>query len=177
MRKEMCTGLQGRGSEHYLWCIMIHSPLINLGSYTWSRPNSTDWSRSQSIYSFVEPAYIIIFYLEQSCSWSTTSWLRKAWLSATLLCRVCKVCHWCSKLFHYIYSWYRYYETDNALRSHWRGKVHKRRCKQLREPAYTIEEAEQAAGLGREGKRSTREQVIDISEIAVATPAWNPRVL
>ncbi|KAL9713852.1 hypothetical protein Ac2012v2_003464 [Leucoagaricus gongylophorus] len=72
---------------------------------------------------------------------------------------------------HYCVECAKYYETDNALRSHWRGKVHKRRCKQLREPAYTIEEAEQAAGLGREGKRSTREQVIDISEIAVATPA------
>lgn len=47
----------------------------------------------------------------------------------------------------------RYYETDVALRSHWRSKVHKRRCKQLKEPAYTIEEAERAAGLGKEGKR------------------------
>jgi bud site selection protein 20 len=33
--------------------------------------------------------------------------------------------------------------------------VHKRRCKELKEPAYTIEEAEKAAGLGREGKRPT----------------------
>ena len=47
----------------------------------------------------------------------------------------------------------RYFETDNALQSHWRGKVHKRRCKALKEPAYTIEESERAAGLGREGKR------------------------
>ncbi|KAF9489301.1 hypothetical protein BDN71DRAFT_1342676, partial [Pleurotus eryngii] len=39
--------------------------------------------------------------------------------------------------------------TDHALQSHWKSKVHKRRCKQLREPAYTIEEAERAAGLGR----------------------------
>ena len=49
----------------------------------------------------------------------------------------------------------RYYETDAALRSHWRTKVHKRRCKQLKEPAYTIEESERAAGLGREDKRRT----------------------
>ncbi|KAG6830472.1 hypothetical protein H0H87_008045 [Tephrocybe sp. NHM501043] len=48
-----------------------------------------------------------------------------------------------------------YYETDSALQSHWRSKVHKRRCKELKQPAYTIEEAEQAAGLGREGKRPT----------------------
>ena len=32
--------------------------------------------------------------------------------------------------------------------------MHKRRLKDLREPAYTIDEAERAAGLGREGKRS-----------------------
>lgn len=49
----------------------------------------------------------------------------------------------------------RYYETDAALRSHWKSKVHKRRLKELKEPAYTIEEAERAAGLGREGKRVT----------------------
>ena len=47
----------------------------------------------------------------------------------------------------------RYYETDHALKSHWRSKVHKRRLKELKEPAYTIEEAERAAGLGRETKR------------------------
>lgn len=44
----------------------------------------------------------------------------------------------------------RYYETDSALRSHWKSKVHKRRCKALKEPAYTIEESERAAGLGRD---------------------------
>ena len=49
----------------------------------------------------------------------------------------------------------RYFETDHALRSHWKSKVHKRRCKALKEPAYTIEESERAAGLGREGKRPT----------------------
>jgi bud site selection protein 20 len=52
---------------------------------------------------------------------------------------------------------FRYYETDAALRSHWRSKVHKRRCKELKEPVYTIEEAERAAGLGREGKRPPRD--------------------
>ena len=48
----------------------------------------------------------------------------------------------------------RYFETDTALHSHWKSKVHKRRCRDLKEPAYTIEEAERAAGLGREGKRA-----------------------
>lgn len=47
----------------------------------------------------------------------------------------------------------RYFETDVALKTHWRSKVHKRRCKELKEPAYTIEESERAAGLGREDKR------------------------
>jgi bud site selection protein 20 len=48
----------------------------------------------------------------------------------------------------------RYYETDSALRSHWKSKVHKRRCKALKEPAYTIEESERAAGLGRDVRRA-----------------------
>jgi bud site selection protein 20 len=60
----------------------------------------------------------------------------------------------------------RYYETDAALQSHWRSKVHKRRCKELKEPAYTIEEAERAAGLGKEGKRPTT----SITVVADAMP-------
>ncbi|KAG5719435.1 hypothetical protein E4T56_gene20668 [Termitomyces sp. T112] len=56
---------------------------------------------------------------------------------------------------HYCVECAKYYETDSALRTHWRSKVHKRRCKELKQPAYTIEEAERAAGLGREGKRTT----------------------
>ncbi|KAJ7029635.1 hypothetical protein C8F04DRAFT_745767 [Mycena alexandri] len=54
---------------------------------------------------------------------------------------------------HYCVECAKYYETDAALSSHWRGKVHKRRCKQLKEPAYTIEESERAAGLGRETRK------------------------
>ncbi|KAJ7349580.1 hypothetical protein DFH08DRAFT_806933 [Mycena albidolilacea] len=49
---------------------------------------------------------------------------------------------------HYCVECAKYYETDAALTSHWRSKVHKRRCKQLKEPAYTIE-SERVAGLGR----------------------------
>ncbi|KAI0759321.1 hypothetical protein BC629DRAFT_1597776 [Irpex lacteus] len=56
---------------------------------------------------------------------------------------------------HYCVECAKYYETDAALKSHWKGKVHKRRLKELKEPAYTIEEAERAAGLGRETRRST----------------------
>ncbi|KAM6496526.1 hypothetical protein JOM56_006999 [Amanita muscaria] len=58
---------------------------------------------------------------------------------------------------HYCVECARYFETDLALKTHWRSKVHKRRCKQLKEPAYTTEESERAAGLGREGKRPTRD--------------------
>ncbi|KAA1468980.1 hypothetical protein DENSPDRAFT_863921 [Dentipellis sp. KUC8613] len=54
---------------------------------------------------------------------------------------------------HYCVECAKYFETDFALRSHWKTKVHKRRCKALKEPAYTIEESERAAGLGRENKR------------------------
>ncbi|KAJ7594759.1 hypothetical protein C8J56DRAFT_448270 [Mycena floridula] len=66
---------------------------------------------------------------------------------------------------HYCVECAKYYETDAALQSHWRSKVHKRRCKQLKEPAYTIEEAEQAAGLGREERRlpATTAMSIDVS--------------
>jgi len=54
---------------------------------------------------------------------------------------------------HYCVECATYFETDSALTSHWRSKVHKRRCKALKEPVFTIEEAERAAGLGKEGKR------------------------
>jgi len=54
---------------------------------------------------------------------------------------------------HYCVECAKYCETDTALGSHWKSKVHKKRCRALKEPAYTIEESERAAGLGREGKR------------------------
>ncbi|KAJ7327661.1 hypothetical protein DFH08DRAFT_816491 [Mycena albidolilacea] len=50
---------------------------------------------------------------------------------------------------HYCVECAKYYETNAALTSHWHSKVHKQRCKQLKEPAYTIEESKHAAGLGR----------------------------
>ncbi|KAH9933484.1 uncharacterized protein B0H18DRAFT_983961 [Fomitopsis serialis] len=56
---------------------------------------------------------------------------------------------------HYCVECAKYFETDAALHSHWKSKVHKRRCKELKEPAYTIEESERAAGLGREEKRTS----------------------
>lgn len=56
---------------------------------------------------------------------------------------------------HYCVECAKYFETDVALKSHWKSKVHKRRCKLLREPAYTIEESELAAGLGRDNRQIT----------------------
>ncbi|KZT59841.1 hypothetical protein CALCODRAFT_165834 [Calocera cornea HHB12733] len=55
---------------------------------------------------------------------------------------------------HYCVECARYFESDVALKVHWRGKLHKRRCKKLEEPAYTIEEAERAAGLGRDTRKA-----------------------
>ncbi|KAH8111083.1 hypothetical protein DFH11DRAFT_1513603 [Phellopilus nigrolimitatus] len=62
---------------------------------------------------------------------------------------------------HYCVECAKYFESDVALQSHWRSKVHKRRCKELKEPAYTIEESERAAGLGREVKRPTSTAISD----------------
>ncbi|KAG8958871.1 Bud site selection protein 20 [Tulasnella sp. 419] len=54
---------------------------------------------------------------------------------------------------HYCVECAKYMETDAALKTHWKSKVHKRRVKVLKEPVYTIEEAERAGGLGRETRK------------------------
>ncbi|KAF8879158.1 kinase-like domain-containing protein [Infundibulicybe gibba] len=47
--------------------------------------------------------------------------------------------------------------TRTSLQSHWRGEVHKKHCKQLKEPAYTTGEAERAGVLGQgNGPRQRR---------------------
>lgn len=40
----------------------------------------------------------------------------------------------------------KYYESALALKTHAKSKVHKRRLKELRDPAYTVEESQRAAG-------------------------------
>jgi len=55
---------------------------------------------------------------------------------------------------HYCVECARWFESDAALKVHWRGKLHKRRCKALQEPAYTVEESERAAGLGKDTRRA-----------------------
>ncbi|KNC81824.1 hypothetical protein SARC_05877 [Sphaeroforma arctica JP610] len=48
----------------------------------------------------------------------------------------------------------KYYISDDALEKHSKSKVHKRRLKELKEGAYTQEEAERAGGRsGIENKR------------------------
>ncbi|KAL4062341.1 hypothetical protein V8B97DRAFT_1346232 [Scleroderma yunnanense] len=61
---------------------------------------------------------------------------------------------------HYCVECARYFESDAALLSHWKSKVHKKRCRALKEPAYTIEESERAAGLGREAKRTSESSIL-----------------
>ncbi|KAG8220796.1 hypothetical protein J3R82DRAFT_2239, partial [Butyriboletus roseoflavus] len=72
---------------------------------------------------------------------------------------------------HYCVECAKYYETDTALRSHWRSKVHKKRCRAFKEPAYTIEESERAAGLGRDGKRPSSTTSTWMSATAPTAPA------
>jgi hypothetical protein len=43
----------------------------------------------------------------------------------------------------------RYFIDDHNLQHHLKSKVHKRRAKDLKTEAYTLEEAERAAGKGQ----------------------------
>lgn len=43
----------------------------------------------------------------------------------------------------------RYFVDDHNLQRHFKGKDHKRRAKDLKTEAYTLEEAERAAGKGQ----------------------------
>ncbi|WVQ65212.1 uncharacterized protein L199_003385 [Kwoniella botswanensis] len=61
---------------------------------------------------------------------------------------------------HYCVECAKYYETDLALRNHTKSKVHKRRLKELRDPAYTLTEAEKAAGLGQDNRQRGVEEVV-----------------
>ncbi|CAK9787281.1 putative bud site selection-related protein [Cutaneotrichosporon oleaginosum] len=54
---------------------------------------------------------------------------------------------------HYCVECGKYYETDAALRTHTKSKVHKRRLKDLKEGAYTVEESQRAAGMSAPDNR------------------------
>ncbi|KAJ9106341.1 hypothetical protein QFC21_001487 [Naganishia friedmannii] len=62
---------------------------------------------------------------------------------------------------HYCVECAKYYETDVALKTHLKSKVHRRRLKNLREPAYTIEESERAVGLGRDNGKDSMNAAIN----------------
>ncbi|TIA83313.1 hypothetical protein E3P98_00849 [Wallemia ichthyophaga] len=49
---------------------------------------------------------------------------------------------------HYCVECARYFESDVSLSAHQKTKVHRRRLKNLKEPAYTQAEADAAVGLG-----------------------------
>ncbi|ODN84052.1 hypothetical protein, variant [Cryptococcus amylolentus CBS 6039] len=61
---------------------------------------------------------------------------------------------------HYCVECAKYYESDLALKNHTKSKVHRRRLKELKEPAYTIGESERAAGLGTDDKQKGVDDVI-----------------
>ena len=49
---------------------------------------------------------------------------------------------------HFPFQCARYFESDVALSGHKKTKVHRRRLKDLKQPAYTQAEADAAVGLG-----------------------------
>ncbi|ORX34135.1 putative bud site selection-related protein [Kockovaella imperatae] len=61
---------------------------------------------------------------------------------------------------HYCVECAKYCETEIALKAHLKSKVHKRRLKDLKDPAYTLREAEQSAGLGVDNRQRGVEEVV-----------------
>ncbi|EON68953.1 hypothetical protein W97_08211 [Coniosporium apollinis CBS 100218] len=56
----------------------------------------------------------------------------------------------------------KWFESDTNFESHKRGKVHKRRLRQLRDEPWTQKEADAAVGLGTDnGKRTTSSMDMD----------------
>nr|ODO02657.1 bud site selection protein 20 [Cryptococcus depauperatus CBS 7855] len=61
---------------------------------------------------------------------------------------------------HYCVECAKYCETDAALQTHLRSKIHRRQLKQLKQGAYTVAESERAAGLGVDNKQRGVEEVV-----------------
>ncbi|KAJ3069677.1 hypothetical protein HK102_006859 [Quaeritorhiza haematococci] len=57
---------------------------------------------------------------------------------------------------HYCLQCARYFISNESLMEHYKGKVHKRRVKQLKEGPYTQAEAEAAVGLTTDNGNSQR---------------------
>ncbi|KAI0404071.1 zinc finger protein [Xylaria palmicola] len=63
----------------------------------------------------------------------------------------------------------KWYDTEDNLVMHLKGKPHKRRVKQLREAPYTQKEAEAAAGLGTSDEDPHKTSKADETEIEMTT--------
>lgn len=57
------------------------------------------------------------------------------------------------------FAFSRYFIDEQALREHYRTKVHKRRMKALELEPYSIEESERAAGLGGNYKAPEKRKI------------------
>lgn len=68
---------------------------------------------------------------------------------------------------HYCIECARYFDSSQALLVHKKGKVHKRRLKNLREEPYTQEEAEAAVNIGQP-KQSVASKLADNSNVVMA---------
>lgn len=68
---------------------------------------------------------------------------------------------------HYCPQCAKWFESNDNLTSHQRGKPHKRRVRQLRDEPYSQKEAEAAVGLTTDNGRKTREEeMVDVVDVA-----------
>ncbi|PSR92330.1 zinc finger protein [Coniella lustricola] len=63
---------------------------------------------------------------------------------------------------HYCTECAKWFDMENTLISHKRGKPHKRRAKQLQEEPYTQRDAEAAVGLWVDNKRPVKTATGDV---------------
>lgn len=71
---------------------------------------------------------------------------------------------------HYCIECAKYFESENSINSHLKGKPHKRRVKELREEPYTQKSAEAAVGLRTDnGKRPGGAELAPDTEVEMAT--------
>lgn len=71
---------------------------------------------------------------------------------------------------HYCLHCARYFIDDQALKEHFKTKVHKRRLKALEIEPYTIEESERAAGFGNFKQAEKRKIVTQNSDKTKVDP-------
>ncbi|ORY07462.1 hypothetical protein K493DRAFT_273488 [Basidiobolus meristosporus CBS 931.73] len=64
---------------------------------------------------------------------------------------------------HYCIQCSRHFISGSALSEHYRGKLHKKRVKLLKEEPYTQKEAEAAAGLTTDNGKRTEKDMKDVN--------------